>query len=212
MIMILDNIVSSPIIFPKIVPNDWDKWWNLWISEAKPAVRVKQTHNSKGGPWIGMNVYVKPGVDNIEYTGYNIKNVSCPELFPSLFDNLDLFPVDIAVMQIVSSRWPSPPHTDHAEPKISVRSMLYDNNFTPTFYYQIDGDKKYQTLPDDTNTWMYHDNKYKHGSDYYQGHSKHLIIYHGTVKKDILKDNITLGMHNYNDYIMRDKNAMSQIT
>jgi hypothetical protein len=210
--MILDTIVSSPIIFPKIVPNDWDKWWNLWISEAKPAFRVKQTHNSKGGPWIGMNVYVKPGVDNIEYTGYNIKNVFCPELFPSLFDNLDLFPIDIAVMQIVSSRCPSPPHSDHTEPRISVRSMLYDNNFTPTFYYQIDGDKKYQTLPDDTNTWMYHDNKYKHGSDYYQGHSKHLIIYHGKIKRELLESNLSSCNDRYKDYIIRDINAVSPNT
>ena len=50
MSMILDSIVSSPIVFPKIVPNDWNKWWKLWTSEAKPAVRVKQTHNNKGLP------------------------------------------------------------------------------------------------------------------------------------------------------------------
>jgi hypothetical protein len=201
--MILDSIVSSPIVFPKIVPNDWNKWWKLWTSEAKLAVRVKQTHNSKGGPWIGMNVYVKPGIDNIEYTGYNIKNVICPELFPSLFDNLDLFPIDIGVMQVVSSRCPSPPHTDHIGPKISIRSMMYDNNFTPTFYYQIGADKKYQTLPNDTNTWMYHDDKYKHGSDYYHGHSKHLIIFHGVIKKDMLEANLIDSENRYADFIIR---------
>jgi hypothetical protein len=210
--MIIDSVVSSPLIFPKIIPNDWDRWWKLWTKEATNATKVFKNHNNEIAPWKGMNVYVKPGINNIDRTGYDIKNVFCPELFPSLFDNLDDFPLDIEVMQVVSSKLAVTPHTDHNKPMISIRSMLYDNNFTPTFYYQIDGNKKYQTLPDDTNTWMYHDNKYKHGSDYYQGHSKHLIIYHGKVKKDILKDNITLGMHNYNDYIMRDKNAMSQIT
>jgi hypothetical protein len=206
--MILENIVSSPIVFPKIIPNDWDRWWKLWTSEANVAIRVKKTHNMVGGPWIGMNVYVKPGIDNIEYTGYNIKNISCPELFPSLFDNLDLFPIDISVMQVVSSRRPSTPHTDYTEPRISVRSMMYDNNFTPTFYYQIDGDKKYQTLPEDTNTWIYHDNKYKHGSDYYYGHSKHLIIFHGEVRKDILQDNIDLCKDRYSNHIITDKNVV----
>jgi hypothetical protein len=55
---------------------------------------------------------------------------------------------------------------------------------------------------------MYHDNKYKHGSDYYQGHSKHLIIFHGVVKKDILRDNIASGIDRYNNYVIKDKNAV----
>jgi len=212
MIMIIDSIISSPIAFPKIVPNDWDRWWKLWTTEATTAIKVSKTHNSTGGPWIGLNAYVKSGVDAMAYTGYNIKNVSCPELFPSLFDNLDSFPIDISVMQIVSSRCPSPPHTDHTEPRVSVRSMLYDNNFTPTFYYLVDGEKKYQTLPNNTNTWIYHDNKCKHGSDYYYGHSKHLIIYHGKIKKDILDQNL-LSCHNqYSDYIIKDNNAVSSTT
>lgn len=210
--MIIDSVISSPIVFPKIVPNDWDRWWKLWTTEAAPAMKVVKNHNSTGGPWIGLNVYVKPGVDNVEYTGYNIKNIICPELFPALFDNLDSFPIDISVMQIVSSRCPSPPHTDHNEPRVSVRSMMYDNNFTPTFYYMVDGEKKYQTLPDDTNTWIYHDNKHKHGSDYYYGHSKHLIIYHGKIKRDILEKNLVSCHDQYIDYIIKDNNALSSHT
>lgn len=207
--MILDSVVSSPISFPKVEPNDWERWWELWTTEASPAVKVVKNHNSTGGPWVGMNVYVKPGIDNIEYTGYNIKNVICPELFPSLFNNLDKFPIDIAVMQIVSSRWPSPPHCDHSNPRVSVRSLMYDNNFTPTFYYNINGNKKYQTLPNDSNTWIYHDNKHKHGSDYYYGHSKHLIIYHGQIKQDLLEENLKLSTAQYSTHVIRDIDAVS---
>lgn len=210
--MIIDSVISSPIVFPKIVPNDWDRWWKLWSTEAAPSVKVVKNHNSVSAPWIGMNVYVKPGIDNTSLTGYNIKNVICPELFPSLFDNLDSFPIDIDVMQVVSSRAPVIPHTDNEYPIISVRSLLYDNNFVPTFYYNIDGIKTYQRLPNDTNTWIYHDNKHRHGSDYYYGHSKHLIIYHGKIKRDILENNLTSSIDRYKDYIIRDTNALSSNT
>jgi len=206
--MIIDNVISAPIAFPIIEPIDWARWWKLWTTEAVPAKKIATTHNSTGGPWIGMNVYIAPGIDNKEYTGYDIKNVICPELFPTLFDNLESFPIDIAVMQIVSSRYPSPPHTDHNEPRISVRTMLYDNNFTPTFYYVINGEKRYQTLPDNTNTWIYHDNKYRHGSDHYNGHSKHLIIYHGKIKRGLLENNLVSCNDTYKDYIIKDDNAL----
>lgn len=200
--MIITDIIASPIIFTKVVPDNWALWWKLWNHEALSAIKVAKNHNTTGANWKALNVYVKPGIDSTEYTGYKIKNIICPELFPSVFDNLDSFPIDIAVMQIVSSRSAVIPHTDNTRPKISVRSMMYDNNFTPTFYYIIDGEKKYQTLPDDTNTWMYHDNKCQHGSDHYFGHSKHLIVYHGTVKQAILDKNLTESANKYDKYII----------
>jgi len=210
--MIIDSMISSPIAFPKIVPNDWDRWWKLWEKEAAPAIKVLKNHNTTNANWIGLNVYVKEGVDSVAYSNYKIKTVNCPELFSTLFDNIDKFPFDISIMQIVSSRGLVTPHNDNTNPKISIRSMLADTNFTPTFYYNIGGDKKYQTLPSDTNTWVYHDNKYKHGSDYYYGHTKHLIIYHGTAKRDLLEQNL-LSCHNqYSDYIIKDNNALSSHT
>lgn len=210
--MIIDSVVSSPLIFPKIIPNDWDRWWKLWTKEATNATKVFKNHNNAIAPWKGMNVYVKPGINNIDRTGYDIKNVFCPELFPSLFDNLDDFPLDIEVMQVVTSKLAVIPHHDTIQPVLSIRSMLYDNNFTPTFYYYIDKKKRYQTLPNDTNTWVYHDNRYKHGSDYHYGHSKHLIIYHGKIKCELLESNLALCNDRYRDYIIRDINAVSPNT
>jgi hypothetical protein len=210
--MILDTIVSSPIIFPKIVPDDWDRWSKLWNDEATIGAKVIKNHNDTGVFWRGINVYVKLGIDSTEYTRYKIKNVICPEMFPSLFDNLDSFPFDIDVMQIVSSIHPVQPHHDHIKAKLSIRSMLYDDNPKPTYYYDINGVNTYQLLPDDTNTWVYHDNRYKHGTDYYYGHTKQLIIFYGTVKRDILESNLTSSIDRYKDYIIRDTNALSSNT
>jgi hypothetical protein len=204
--MIIDSIVSSPIEFPKIIPNDWDQWWHLWSREAAPAVKMKKNHNGAGANWVGMNVYVREGVDTVETSGYNIKTVNCPELFPVLFDNIDKFPIILSIMQIVSSRCTIAPHTDNTKPKISIRSMLSDTNLTPTFYYKINSDKKYQTLPADTNTWMYHDNKYKHGSDYHRGYNKHLIIFHGSARRDMLEKNLVDNEGKYTNFIIRDSN------
>ena len=210
--MIIDSVVSSPIVFPKIVPNDWNRWWKIWNTEAAAATKATKNHNDTYAPWKALNIYVKPGIDNVALTCYDIKTVPCPELFPSLFDNVDILPIDIDIVQVVSSRLAVAPHTDHNKPVISIRSMLYDNNFTPTFYYNINGEKTYQTLPDSTNTWIYHDNKYKHGSDYYYGHSKQLIVYHGKIKHDLLEGNLTSCYNVYKDYIIRDTNALPSLT
>jgi hypothetical protein len=61
----------------------------------------------------------------------------------------------------------------------------------------------------DSNTWIYHDNKHKHGSDYYYGHSKHLIIYHGQIKQDLLEENLKLSTAQYSTHVIRDIDAVS---
>jgi len=176
------KIISSPIVWPKIQPTDWSAWWKIWLTEGKRVPKVAVNHNETGALWRGFDIYVAPGADPEAMTGYRSTNVNCPELFPSLFDNLDEFPMEIKVMRVVSSLATVIPHQDHTVPAISVRSMLYDNNFKPTFYYKAGDKTLYQTLPQESNTWLYWDNKSKHGTDFWYGHHKQLIVYYGNFK------------------------------
>lgn len=183
------DVISSPLQIPIIQPNNWDKWWDLWFNEASAVQKISKNHNQYAAPWKGLDIWVKDGIDAESETQYRAKNLNCLELFDSIFDNLDQFPIDIDIVRAVSSMGHVLPHHDSVCDSLSVRSLLYDNNIKSTFYYQIDNKKVYQKLPPTTNTWMYWDHKRKHGTDYYFGHSKILITYIGKTKPnfDIFK-------------------------
>lgn len=200
-----NSLISAPIKFPRIEPNNWEKWWDLWYKEASWIRKIEANHNGMSGiPWRGFDVYVKNGIDPLQYR-YDAKNLNCPEIFSSLFDNLDNFPMDIYVMRVLSSTSPVFPHSDANRPATGIRTLLYDNNVRHNFYYMFGNKKVYQRLPEDTNTWMYNDHKSKHGTDFYQGHSKILIAYYGKIKDEVLDKNLEENLQNYNDYVIYEK-------
>lgn len=200
-----NSLISAPINFPIVQPDDWEKWWNLWYKEASVVPKVKANHNlTTYASWRGFDIYVKDGVDSLRY-GYLAKNLNCPDMFSSLFGNLNSFPIDIYVMRALSSTANVYPHSDSSKPTTGIRTLLYDNNVRHNFYYVFRDKKVYQTLPTDTNTWMYNDHKSKHGTDFYPGHSKILIAYYGKIKDDVLDNNLKENLEKYNNYVVYDR-------
>lgn len=174
------NNISTPLLFPKIVPNP--KWNEIWESNAELIRKVSSNHNAGQAFWKGFDIYVKPDFDIKSYTGYDFKNINCPEIFPEIFNNLDLLPIEIFAVRAMSSMTKVMPHSDCLTPMLSVRTLLCDDNPKSTFYYQFNNKVEYQQLPETTNTWMYWDHKSKHGTDFYQGHRKILLAYYGKMK------------------------------
>jgi hypothetical protein len=200
----MQNIISTPLSIPLITPIDWDIWWAIWYKESKLIQKVINNHNQYSAYWRGFDLWVKPGIDTIEETRYKANNLNRPDLFPSIFDNLDKFPIDIEIVRLVSSMGPIRPHTDQQSEMISVRSLVYDNNIKPTFYYTNGSRRQYQTLPEDTNTWMYWDHKHPHGTDWFFGHSKILITYFGKMKKDIYNRIVIENANRYHKHVILD--------
>lgn len=198
----MQNILSTPLKLPKIEPINWTNWWALWYSQAKSIQKVSDNHNTNAAPWRGFDIWVKPGIDAEMTTHYRSKNLNCPEMFTSIFDNLDKFPIDIEIVRVVSSLGAVLPHTDSDAESLSVRSLVYDNNVRPNFYYLKDNKREYQLLPPDTNTWAYWDHKKKHGTDWYLGHSKILITYFGKLKTPEYLDILQSGTSSYSDYVI----------
>ena len=196
----MQDIISTPLIFPKVEPSNWFEWWKLWFNHSKGLKKVVQNHNEAGAKWVGMDIYVAPGVDIVEATGYHAPYIDCSGLFKKTLDNIDQLPVNVQVIRAVSSLYEHHPHTDFSVPKFSVRSMLYDTNLTSTFYYQFNDATVYQQLPNDSNTWGYWDHKCKHGTDFYVGHRKILLIYYGTSKENM---DISDSINYYADYVIK---------
>lgn len=201
----MPNAISTPIIFPKIVPNDWEEWNRIWDRHKKFVPKTHVTTNVNPVPWIGFDIYVKDGYDATDIIKYKCENVNCPDLFNSLFDNLDKLPLDVHVVRVLQSMFSVPAHRDFASESSghSFRSILYDDNPKQTWYYQNDeGTRQYLKMPDDTNTWWYDDNKVKHGTEYVLGHQKQLIMYRGVAKENQMKTLLDDSMKQYSEYVM----------
>lgn len=196
--------VSVPLVFPKVVPNDWDVWNRVWEENKKFVPKISTTKNYGQVPWVGFDIYVKDGIDASDLIKYECKNVNCPELFPSLFDNLDKLPIDVHVVRVLQSLTKVAPHQDFATESDyhSIRSLLYDDNPAQTWWYDIDGNKHYLNLPEDTNTWWYDDSKIKHGTDFYPGYNKQLIMYRGSIKPMLINSAINEGISKYPDNVL----------
>lgn len=189
--MNINSVISFPIYTDPVVPNDWDKWWNLWNNEAIFLKKIIKNHNNGRNIWKGFDIYVRNHSDT-KIHGYESKKINCENLFPSLFDNLNNFPMKINVVRAVSSGSDVLPHNDYNTPMKSLRSLLFDNNKSPNFYYIKNKQKVYQKLPNHTNTWVYNDHVCQHGTDFYKNHFKILLIYYGVFKEELLQKNFIL--------------------
>jgi hypothetical protein len=196
----MQDIISTPLIFPRVEPSDWSKWWIIWNKNSKFLKKVVKNHNETGAKWMGMDIYIAPGVDSAISTGYNAPYVDCSELFKQTIDNIDQLPINVQVIRAASSVCEHSPHSDFSRPEFSVRSMLYDTNVRSTFYYQFNNKKVYQHLPADSNTWGYWDHASMHGTDYHSGHRKILLIYYGITKENI---NISDSVDRYVNYVIK---------
>jgi hypothetical protein len=196
--------ISVPLIFPKVVPSNWDTWNSIWEQNKIFIPKTQSTPNPGQVMWEGFDIFVKDGIDATDLTKYSCKNVNCPELFPSLFDNLDSLPIDVQVVRVLNSLSKVPPHRDFlVETNYNaVRSFLCDNNSKQTWWYETDQTKSYLSLPEETNTWWYNDLRVKHATDFYPGHSKQLIMYRGTLKEDLMSSILRDSMQKYSDYII----------
>lgn len=197
--------ISIPLDLPKIIPNNWNEWFKVWEKNKKLVKKVQATKNLGGILWYGFDIYVKKNVDPDDIIKYHCENVNCPELFNSLFDNLDKFPMDIYVVRVLESLLPVQPHHDYAIDSNfhSIRSLLYSDTTELSWYYQKNNQEKiYLTLPTETNTWYYNDLKVKHGTDLRQGHKKQLIMYRGVIKENQLDDLLKKSMDKYSNYCL----------
>jgi hypothetical protein len=196
--------VSVPLIFPKIVPNDWELWNKVWAQNKKFVSKSSKTKNIGQVYWIGFDIYVKPGINATDIMSYKCNNINCPELFPSLFDNIDKLPIEVQVVRVLQSLSSVPAHQDFAKGTEynSIRSLLTDNNPKQTWWYEDSNtNKHYLKLPEETNTWWYDDAKVKHGTDFNHQYKKQLIMYQGVIKES-LESVLSDSTKKYSDYVI----------
>lgn len=166
-------IASLPIDYPKLLPDDWDKWWSIWNSFSKPLEKTGNTPNSRPGLHVGFDVHRS----NVFSPNYSAPYLDLSKLYPSLFEQIMSLPINIYGARFVKSNGNFPPHIDNFVPSWSLRNMFYCNDPEPQWYYtdRNDNNIQYLKLPDETNWWAYRDGIIKHGTTYREEYPKIIL-------------------------------------
>lgn len=206
-----DSLIWSTLDAKPLVPNDWDFFWNAWNKFAGPSYLVKTdpagnrlSETSKNKEFFqGLNIYAddpKLLVDN----HWSLPFLDYKEIFPNILEDISLtIPwAKIHHLRLWNSTIPIPFHRDHASEPIALRSMIYDENKTPTF--KVFHDKagvSYVNLPSETNWFVYNNKKCLHGSNKFEGVKKIILLIIHTVKdKTLFLDHLKSSAQKYPDH------------
>lgn len=176
------TILMTPLDVPKIVPNNWDDWWQIWNTHADMLHKTVKNHNSKEGNWRGLNIY--------KHTKFNLSTVySAPSYFshPVITDlvkqvetNLPIIPFLIRVIENLEV---VDPHTDQPFPKDELRCVLWNTYTDPIWKFEYDGEQRNLVLPESTNTFYYKDYPLKHSGIYDEKNTKGIMLIYGAPKQ-----------------------------
>jgi hypothetical protein len=185
-------IIYTPLDIPKIEPNNWDEWWEVWNTYSAPLTKTRQNHNQIDHigktTWKGFDVYrVHDLLKNLH--AYQAPLVPTSPVILDLIEQVKkhciLTPTLIRVIENVI---PVDPHSDLSYPnKYEFRSVLWNTYKTPIWNFTYENEVRDMILPEDTNSFYYLDYPVKHASVYNPSYSKGLLLVYGTQKNDTTK-------------------------
>lgn len=182
-------IIFTPLDLPKIEPEDWNVFWNIW--DTYSDFLVKKNINVKNSPakigsnsvWRGLDVYNHGDIAvSWDAPYYDIKK----EL-PLFLNRLLNLPIPFLYkIRIIQSNCNIIAHTDDNKDTWSVRGYLYyTSNKSQWYFTKPKGNKRfYMDLPSDAMWFSYNDKYSWHGTDFDPEHKKLLIqfYYFGNIK------------------------------
>lgn len=165
-------LIFTPVDLPKIEPDNWEVFWDIWNTHSGPLVKVKQNTDLSIAPvgsshiWTGLDVYKKYN-NQMPYTA---PYVDISKLLPIMYNQLlDIAP-NLYRVRLVQSQVNIVSHTDNNINFWNLRAFLHNTNSYTQWYFTKPndslGERTYINMPDDTNWFMYNDKNCWHGTDY----------------------------------------------
>jgi len=173
------TVLYTPLNIPKIVPNDWDQWWDVWNKNTDKLTKKHKTHNPTYGSndvWNGVTLYQSPN----SIMTYDCPDVSDTPVAKNISEQvLDNIPCRIMCIRVIENLHGVGFHTDHSISKQQLRSILWSTYHDPVWYFRLKEEIKQFSLPEDTNTFFYVDNPLEHAAIYDRTKSKGLLWIYG---------------------------------
>lgn len=192
-------IIHTPLALPKIEPDDWAVFWNIWNQYSAPLIKVQENVGfistspvGRNDIWNGLDIYKPtPFRGSWEAPFYNIK-----EHLPNLYNMISSLPIpNIRCVRLVSSTMQVPAHSDDNNDIWVARAMFYYTATTSQWFFtkpeDPDGKRTYISYPDDTNWFAYNDMHCWHGTDYDAQNPKILLqVFSSTIPKNLINASI----------------------
>ncbi len=177
-------IIYTPLDLPKIEPDDWNVFWEIWNQHSSNLVKVlpngSHSYSAVGRDdvWQGLDIY---RYKNIDFTSawrapfYDIK-----EKLPKLYNMLDTLPMsNVTRVRLVSSKLEMTAHSDEVKDIWVARAYFHYTAPKEQWFFTRPndgrGERTYITLPAETNWFAYNDKNCYHGTDYDPKYPKILL-------------------------------------
>lgn len=174
-------LIFTPVDLPKIEPDNWDIFWDIWNTHSRPLVKVKQNTNLSLAPigsseiWTGIDVYKKYN-NEMPYTA---PYVDISELLPNMYTQLLAIAPNLYRVRLLQSQMKIVSHTDNNTDIWNLRAFFHNSDSHTRWYftkpYDSFGERTYIKMPTDTNWFMYNDKHCWHGTDYDPNNKKILL-------------------------------------
>jgi hypothetical protein len=172
-------ILYTPLDIPKIEPNNWDEWWEIWNNYSAPATKKIATHNPHNSNWESLEIYrhaeSSSTIDAIVYESPRAPDA--PVIRDLVQQIKNSIPAFIYYIRVIENKSFVLFHTDNESPMKQFRSLLWSTNNKLNWVLRKNGSSvNYRPkLPDDSNTFFYYDNLTEHCAVYDPRVSKGLI-------------------------------------
>ena len=107
-------IIYTPLDFPKIEPDDWNVFWEIWDTYSDNLIKVISNGDhsvatvGRSDIWQGLDIYKNLSLNVWQAPFYDIK-----EQLPKLYNTLISLPIsNIRQIRLVSSKLQVDPHSD----------------------------------------------------------------------------------------------------
>jgi hypothetical protein len=191
-------IVYTPLNLPKLEPDNWEVFWNIWNTHSdvlvKKSVNIVNSRSPVGSNnvWVGLDIFSKWNLKvSWDCPYYDISN-DLPVMRESI-DRLNL--KTLYRVRLIQSMVDVEAHTDNNTDRWNIRGYLHYTSTQPQWYFTKPRDtiKTYSTMPNDLQWFGYNDKYAWHGSDYDPNHKKILIqLFFLENVNNLIQDNINV--------------------
>lgn len=195
-------IVFTPLALPKLEPDNWETFWNIWNSNADYATKtyvhshsdIKKGDNSL---WRGLDIYErKPWAPN---TAWKCPYYDMSNDLPNFMSSILSLNINIYRVKLLESLKDINSHSDDEKDKWHIRCFLHYPSPKSQWYITRprQSERTYIDMPTDTNWFAYNDKYSWHGTDYNPEFPKiimQLYFY------DPITDLVQAGIDKYKEY------------
>jgi len=194
----------TPLNFPTIVPDNWDKFWKMWNEKSDRLVKFKNMHDdikihvnmmvNDSNIWRGILVYDPDS--SMPNNSLVMPIVDIRDELPNMFNDLmSLKPFFKTYhVSIIESLRSVISHSDTKVDTWMVRSFLSYPSPTPQWYFtkphDREGKRTYINPLPETNWFAFNDSIMWHGTDWNEKYPKVLIKIYGEPHDYVIKENL----------------------